>query len=198
MNTRVINKSRLWVAGAVAGLMLLMAGCALTPKYYQESGPSVDKDWASPTAADVKTRFEPSAATQRDWPALQVATRSGTVQHYPLYFEDPFEDKGHGRTDATHPRNVYRLGWEDWVAMPYGLSRFTLNWLMLPVSAVVTPPWTVMASDGVLSRQALGYDHDATRADQAAAPPPQDAEATPAVPHDAEAEDAEEPLALSG
>jgi hypothetical protein len=35
---------------------------------------------------------------------------------------------------------------------------------MLPVSAVVTPPCMLMESDGQLSRQALGYDHDATRA----------------------------------
>lgn len=33
--------------------------------------------------------------------------------------------------------------------------------MLLPASAVVTPPWTVMVSDGQISRQLLGYDHDA-------------------------------------
>jgi hypothetical protein len=45
--------------------------------------------------------------------------------------------------------------------MPYGFGRFILNTMGWPVSCVVTPVWTVMGSDGVLSRQALGYDHDA-------------------------------------
>jgi hypothetical protein len=40
-----------------------------------------------------------------------------------------------------------------------------------PVSAVVTPPFTLMGSDGVLSRQALGYDHDAERRPSGVAPP---------------------------
>jgi hypothetical protein len=73
--------------------------------------------------------------------------------HGPLYFEDPFEDKG---TTYEH-----RLGWEDWFAMPYSYARYTLNWLALPVSMIVTPPWTAMESDGRLSKQLLGYDHDA-------------------------------------
>ncbi len=92
---------------------------------------------------------------------------SGVVEHGPLYFEDPFVDKGAGRTEQTDPGNVYRLGWEDWVALPYGYARHVLNLVALPVSAVVTPPWTRMESDGHLSRQILGYDHDATPAQDA-------------------------------
>ncbi len=143
-----------WVAG-------LLIGCAHIPNYYREDGPSTTANWDSPTAADVKARYQPAEPRHREWETKTVALESGAVQHWPLYFEDPFEDKGHGRTDETDPHNVYRLGWEDWVSIPYDISRFTGNWLMLPVSAVVTPPWTVMESDGKLSRQLLGYDHDA-------------------------------------
>lgn len=139
-------------------LLILVAGCAHVPNQWREDGPSVSAEWDSPTAADVYARFEPAPPRYRDWEVASVATENGAVTHWPLYFEDPFEDKGAGRSE-------YRLGWEDYLAMPYCYSRYTLNWLLLPVSAIVTPPWTLMESDGVLSRQALGYDHDATRAE---------------------------------
>jgi len=81
---------------------------------------------------------------------------NGTVAHAPLYFEDPFEDKG--SEDG-------QFAWtgEDYLQMFYWRVRFLVNAIALPVSAVVTPPWTVMGSDGRLSRQAFGYDHDAER-----------------------------------
>ncbi|MBU0639683.1 MAG: hypothetical protein KKB50_12525 [Planctomycetes bacterium] len=137
--------------------LVVAAGCSHVPNQWREDGPSTTANWDSPTAADVKGRFEPAGERSRGWDAARVASADGTVTHWPLYFEDPFEDKGAGRGE-------YRWGWEDFVAMPYCYSRFTLNWLMLPVSAIVTPPWTLMESDGVLSKQLLGYDHDATRA----------------------------------
>jgi len=131
------------------------------PNQFRETGPAVSSEWDSPSAADIKSRYSPAELRHRDWPPATVAARSGAVSHWPLYFEDPFEDKGDGRTDQTNPRDVHRLGWEDYVALPYCFARFTANWLLLPVSALVTPPWTVMESDGHLSRQLLGYDHDA-------------------------------------
>lgn len=142
-------------------LLSLCAGCQLMPDFYREDGPSVTMHWETPTTADIKAEYEPATARDRGWKTTTVLVESGAVDHYPQYFEDPFVDKGHGRTDETHPHNVYRLGWEDWIAFPYGLSRFTLNWLLFPVSAAVTPPWTTMQSDGELSKQFLGYDHDA-------------------------------------
>ncbi len=164
-----------------AGLVLLvgLTGCSMSINHFRETGPSAEMAWDSPTTADVKTRFEPGPARHRDWEATTVAAESGIVRHWPLYTEDPFEDKGHGRTDATDPHNVYRYGWEDFVALAYCPARFTLNWLALPVSAVVTPPWTIMESDGFLSRQALGYDHDASRATTAEPAPPPAAATTP-------------------
>jgi len=176
MTTHTQLRVLLW-PGLCAGLVLaLCVGCAHTPNHYREEGPSATAEWDSPTTTDVKTRFEPSPRRQRGWEPTTVAAESGAIVHWPLYFEDPFEDKGHGRTDATHPHNVYRLGWEDYFAILYSEARFTANWLFLPVSAVVTPPWTPMESDGVLSRQALGYDHDAARLGHA--------ETEPAVPTD--------------
>lgn len=151
------------VVGVVIASFVLggLSGCTYTPNYFRETGPSVAAPWDSPTASDVKARFAPAPPRMRPWPATAVAPESGAVVHWPLYFEDPFVDKGHGRTDESDPHNVYRGGWEDYVAALYNPARFTLNWLLLPASAVVTPPWTPMESDGFVSRQLLGYDHDA-------------------------------------
>ena len=146
---------------SAALVVVLLAGCTYVPNQFREEGPSVTAQWDSPTAADVKARFAAAAQRQRGWTETTVAPGSGAVDHLPLYFEDPFEDKGAGRTDETDPHNVYRGGWEDYVALPYCFARFTGNWLMFPVSAIVTTPWTIMESDGRLSRQLLGYDHDA-------------------------------------
>lgn len=150
--------------GLVAIAVLLAgvcSGCAHAVNQFREDGPSVSADWDSPTAADVKARFQPAEPRRRDWETTTLAAERESVYHWPLYFEDPFEDKGHGRTDQTHPHDVYRWGWEDWVAFPYCFARFTADWLLLPVSAVVTPPWTVMESDGRVSRQLVWRDHDA-------------------------------------
>ena len=149
---------------AGAGLLTVaLWGCTYVPHQFKEDGPSTTMAWESPTEADLRGRYDPAVQTQRGWAETEVAANVGVVSHPPLYFEDPFEDKGDGRTDETDPQNVYRGGWEDYVALPYNFARFTLNWLALPVSAVVTPPWVVLESDGKVSKQILAYDHDAAR-----------------------------------
>lgn len=149
-------------AAAVAPLLavLFLAGCAHVPNQWAEDGPATTEQWDSPTAKDLRAGHSPAQQRQRDCEASSLAAEPGAVTHWPLYFEDPFVDKGHGREGL----NTYHLGWEDYLAMPYCYARFTLNWLMLPASAAVTPPWVLMESDGRISRQVLGYDHDATRA----------------------------------
>jgi hypothetical protein len=142
-----------------AGL-LLFAGCAHVENQWVEDGPATTEALESPTSQDFLANHSPAPQRQRDWDAATFDGDSGAVTHWPLYFEDPFEDKGHGREGM----NKYHIGWEDYVALAYCYPRYTLNWLMLPASAAVTPPWTLMESDGELSKQALGYDHDATRA----------------------------------
>lgn len=150
-----------WTRVSVAALVCLFAiGCAHSPNQFCDDSPSLAVSQDTPTAADVKSRIEPAPMRVRDWEVRTVAVKSGAVEHWPLYFEDPFEDKGDGRTT---PGDMYRLGWEDFLAAFYGAGRFALNSIALPVSAVVTPPWTLMESDGELSKQCLGYDHDAQR-----------------------------------
>ena len=140
------------LAAAVAGLA---AGCGRVNNVFVADSPSVGQPLDSLSAAEVREAHDAAPMRERGWAAAQLCSASGTVLHGPLWFEDPFEDKGTGH-------DGYYVGWEDYVAMPYGLARFTLNWLLAPASMIVTPSWTTMESDGVLSRQLLGYDHDAT------------------------------------
>ena len=161
-------------------LICLTSGCAHTPNQFCETGPSVNAEWDSPTGADVRERFQPAPPRNRGWDPVAVSSTSGAVTHYPLYFEDPFEDKAHGRTDETSPHNVYHIGWEDYIALAYCPTRAVLNGALLPISAVVTPPWQAMESDGRLSRQILGYDHDATRLGSNADDEPAPSEPQPA------------------
>lgn len=140
--------------------VLLLSGCAYVPNQWVDDSPATTVEWATPTTKVIEAQYAPAEQRRHDWEVAPITAASGTVTHWPLYFEDPFVDKGDGRKGFDR----YRFGWEDYLAALYCYSRFTLNWLFLPVSAVVTPPWTLMESDGRLSHQALGYDHDATRA----------------------------------
>jgi hypothetical protein len=169
-----VSEATRWRAVTLFGVVdslfvaFVLAGCAHVPNQWREDGPATTAEWDSPTAEDLRANYAPAEPRHRDWDVAPAAAESGAVTHWPLYFEDPFVDKGDGREGL----NKYHIGWEDYVAMPYDYARFTLNWLMFPVSAVVTPPWTLMESDGRISRQALGYDHDATRAGSHVSEPP--------------------------
>lgn len=137
-------------------ILLALGGCTLLVHPFRDelaNEPPV-------TTASVET-VQNSKATrsvqQRDWPAKELYSQNGAVRHHPLYFEDGFEDKGSddGKFAWTHEDYVQLFSWR---------GRFLINTIAFPVSVVVTPPWTVMESDGVLSRQALGWEHDAERA----------------------------------
>jgi len=139
----------------LALFLLATGGCAK----FQDANPWVD--WSTPAdaistpSADGVYAYNRTPATrQRKWDRTAGYYENEAVTHWPLWWEDPFEDKG-------SEDGQFAWTYEDYVAMPYGLARFLLNTMAFPVSATVTPSFTVMASDGQLSKQLLGYDHDA-------------------------------------
>lgn len=146
-------------------------GCAPRNSPFVEDGPSAEMVWNSPTGADVYDRLDVAEPRQRQWPRQTLIAADGRVTHDPLYFENPFADHGTYRTDAdplgmtAGGRSKYYVGWTDLGASLYGLPRFWVNMIGFPASLAVTPPWQVQESDGYISRQKLGYDHDATRSD---------------------------------
>lgn len=159
----------------LAAICLASAGCAELINPFVDDLPSTDE---ITTASVVAARSVPATPTEpvRQPQPLVASAQDGTVAHWPLWWEDPFEDKG-------SEDGQFAWTYEDYVAFPYGLGRFLVNMMGFPVSATVTPVWTVMGSDGRLSRQALGYDHDATRL-PGGTPPPIDILETGRLPTD--------------
>lgn len=157
---RLRRRARAAIGLSLAAL-LGAAGCSqnrtILQNYWKETNASVDADYDTPTASLIYATKAPAPQRVRAWEQTCVAADERPSNHWPLYMEDPFEDKGTGRDG----RNKYYVGWEDYLALAYSPARYHLNYLGLPVSAIVTPPWTIMESDGRLSEQALGYDHDA-------------------------------------
>lgn len=144
-----------WSIGALSLLLAMSTGCQILfcPYHDEFAGRAPVTTHSVEIAYQQEAHPEPR---QRDFAEAVVNTADGTVLHTPLYFEDSVEDKG--STDGK-----FAWTWDDFAFVPYWRARFALNAVMFPVSAIVTPPWTVMASDGELSKQALGYCHDAER-----------------------------------
>jgi hypothetical protein len=99
----------------------------------------------------VMAANEAPAIRLREIPPTPAPMARDEVPHYPLWWEDPFEDQGDNN-------DTYAWTWQDYLHMPYGFGRFILNTAGWPVSAVVTPPGTPMVSDGVVEKV-----HDAER-----------------------------------
>lgn len=79
--------------------------------------------------------------SRRPYQTTQVYAKDGTVTHGPLYYEDPFVDRG--SEDGS-------FAWtsEDYLYWIYGPAHFLVNTAFFPVNAARTPPWQVMAGDG--------------------------------------------------
>jgi len=144
------------LARAVLGTSVIFAtGCQLMVNPFRDELEG-RQEMATASVEGVRAAKTTPSVRQRGYASFELRSEDLGVTHGPLYFEDPFEDKG--SEDG-------RFAWtgEDYLQIFYWRGRFLLNTVFFPVSAVVTPPWTLMESDGRLSRQSLGYDHDAKR-----------------------------------
>jgi hypothetical protein len=132
------------------------AGCSLLVNPFTDElagqGPVT-----TPSADVVRAAPVETAITQRPYAEVQVNAHDGTVTHGPLYFEDPFEDTGSEDGRFAWTGTDYLHAWL------LGPGRFAVNAVAFPISAVVDPPWVVMASDGQPSRSVAGMKHDAER-----------------------------------
>lgn len=139
----------------IAALVLALAGCHEIANPFADDLAPTDTI-TTPSVAGIESAEASRSLRARAFAKHTMEPADGTVTHWPLWYQDPFEDKG-------SEDGQFKLTEEDGIAVPYGLARFILNTMALPVSIAVQPPWKVMCSDGRLSRQALGYDHDAVR-----------------------------------
>lgn len=86
-------------------------------------------------------------------PPIERYAADGTVVHGVLYFEDPFVTRGSddGKCAWTY---------EDGLHSVYGPASFLVNAVLVPIRAVLTPPWVLLASDGdVTQRASSRYDN---------------------------------------
>jgi len=148
--------------GSFALMSVLVTGCT----QLQQANPYVDDTQPASTVATASSQGVHDADRgpvhrQREWAGNEVVYQNNDVTHWPLWFQDPFEDKGSedGKSAWT---------WEDYLATPWSYGRWFANLLLVPASIAVPQPFTVMASDGELSEQWLGYDHDPAPAGRAA------------------------------
>ena len=172
---RTMHKAAGWTA--LAGIVLPLGACHeyIDPWTDKTAGPEMVT--TASVEGTLAQQAAPSSRQHRGTEATLISPQDGTVGHYPLRWEDPFEDRG-------SDDGQYAWTWEDYVAMPYGLARFILNTACLPASVVVQPPVPLMSSDGVISRQALGHDHDAQWLPSGRSPTPPDILELGSVPPD--------------
>lgn len=170
LRTRLLKSSVLLVLPALA----LLAGCSHLNNPYKDSSAVINDEMTTPSAEGFRGRTEFGRLTRRDAPPSTVYYENGAVSHWPLWWEDPFEDKGNDfdplQRDAAD--TVFAWNWVDYSHIGYGPARLVLNTAGWLVSAVVTPPCTLMESNGRLDRNLLDYDHDAKRSDSVTREPP--------------------------
>jgi hypothetical protein len=151
-------------------------GCAQVNNPWKDSSALVEQEMTTPSAEGFKGHAEFGGATRRDIAPTQVSYENGAVTHWPLWWEDPFEDKGNGYApvaDRDAPDTEFAVNWVDYLHIAYGPGRmFFVNTAGYPISAIVTPPGTLMESDGRIDKNILGYDHDAKRSNAATREPP--------------------------
>lgn len=141
-------------AAAISLSLCLLTACNTPPAVNPWRDDSISPvTWTTPSEQGILAAGHEPHIRQRDFAPADAALVCGEVPHYPLWWEDPFEDKGDedGRFAWT---------WQDYFAMPYSYARMHLNTVAWPVSAIVTLPGTPMVSDGYV---APNRDHDARR-----------------------------------
>ncbi|NLX14999.1 MAG: hypothetical protein GXY44_15300 [Phycisphaerales bacterium] len=137
----------------LAALVTLIVACNQPPAVNPWVDDSISQDqWTTPSRDLALASGQKAIARETDFPTMNAPYVSPGVPHYPLWWEDPFDDQGDNN-------ETFAITWQDYVAMPYVLGRFLLNTMAWPVSAVVTPPGTIMVSDGYVNP--AEHPHDA-------------------------------------
>ena len=121
--------------------LFCISGCNMFNNPFRDTGPS-QVVLTHPSVEGYRAiEVAESKPLMRPHQEMTCAPNSGAVTHGPLYFEDPYEEKG--SEDG-------KFAWtsEDYLHVFYWRGRFLLNAVFFPVSAVVQPPWRDVESDG--------------------------------------------------
>lgn len=164
---------------SLGGLLVgVAAGCAHLNDPYRDSGAAIDGDMITASSEGYSAKPDASSEMQRSGPPWLAVYKSGAVTHWPVYTEDPFEDLGNRDTpykdpsERDAPDNVFAWNWVDYFHIAYGPARYCVNLVGSPASLVLTPPGTLMESDGRVAKSWQGYVFDEHRSDSAMRDPP--------------------------
>lgn len=175
-NMRRISKTGLIAAQAV--LLTAGLGCHELVDPWTDATISPDLVTTASVEGARTAAAEPSPNDQRtDYEVRPIAPQDGTVSHWPLWWQDHFEETG--SADGQ-----FAMTWEDYAGMPYGLGRFIVNTIAIPISATFYPPVPLRSSDGIVTRQPLGAEHDPAWLPAGGSPTPPDVIEIGAVPPD--------------
>jgi len=100
--------------------------------------------------------------TDRGWPESSASYQSGAVKHLSLYMMDPLEIRGSNQDQTFRIWDCTDLWGE--VDCP---ASFFGRLILLPVSAVMNPPWKTQFSRSVFDTQDPSYELSAPIAGQA-------------------------------
>lgn len=165
----------------LAAMLAALGGCAHSNDPFKDPGEAIRVELTTPNAEGFAGRAEFGRPLRRQWPETEVAAKEGDVSHWPLWWEDPFEDKGNaaprgnetaGGLDLDPVDTEFAWSWVDYLHIAYGPGRMLLNTVSWPISAIVTHPGKLMASDGRISKGLIWYDHDARPVDSLEVDPP--------------------------
>ncbi len=144
-SSRTPRRDRLTAWCLSALLLPAGAGCQHVENPFRDETISADRiTTATEQYVDEHHDTGDTLPAERGWPRRVVVLHSGSVTHWPLWWEDPFEDRG--SQDA-------QFAWteEDALAFVTSPSLFLINLGGLPIGMVRVPPGTIMNSDGVAS-----------------------------------------------
>lgn len=124
----------------IAAIAWVTAGCHLMVNPFTDelAGQQAVTTPSAEGAGAVQTT---AAETTRQHARVEVAAQNGSVTHGPLYF-----DSGFGKLDSDDGRFAWT--YKDYIQLFHWRGRFLFDAAMLPIHAVVTPPWAVEESDG--------------------------------------------------
>lgn len=129
-------------AAGVAVVAVLISGCSEVLDPWSDDTPGVALV-STASSRQVRRSNARSAPRTRGFDRRVVSAQDGSVVHFPLLMQDPYEEQG-------SEDQQFAWTWEDYVGMPYGLGRFIVNTIGIPVSSAVYPPLINRSSDGVL------------------------------------------------
>lgn len=169
---------RLVAAMTASCIAMVGVGCTQLNNPWQDSATAMDAEMTTPSAQGYQGKTEFGRPSRRTTAQAVLYYENGVTTHWPLWFEDPFEDKGNRWRNAGEPDDAdveFALNWVDYLYLAYGPARLFVNTVTWPIGAVVTPPGMLLESDGRVSKGLVWYDHDARRSDSADREPPDQA-----------------------